>query len=300
MRAYRSIFCSAVLTAAAFLLPVSQAQAVPQPNTALTVDTSSPTVTLGGSIDVTITVFDTDVTPHPLVTCGNGGIQYNIDNTTWVDLANGSISGAGTFTATFDTTAFPALVVGDTIAFRGKYTAPGSGCSFKPVGPGQSPTTSVTVVAPSVTTCPAGQTTGVYISIEGPNGVGNPKPGYSGSWTFEVHVLACEDVQSVSAQGGANGWAAFSGASPSEGSVTLYTKNRNTVMYWAIGDMPKGDEEVLIVTVTGSIKNSSGECGKVKYLNGDWSALYKSVSTGGVITKSAYTTNNSAITVTCP
>jgi hypothetical protein len=115
-----------------------------------------------------------------------------------------------------------------------------------------------------------------------------------------VYVLACEDVQNVSAQGGANGWAAFGGTSATTGSVTLYTKNRNTVMNWAIGNMAIGTEQVLTVTVNGAIKNSSGECGKVKYLNGDWSAMYKSLSTLWVMTKSAYTDNNSTITVTCP
>ena len=45
--------------------------------------------------------------------------------------------------------------------------------------------------------------------------------------------------------------------------------------------------------------NSPGECGKVKLLNGDWSALYATTS-GGAKTKSDYTSYTATITVACP
>jgi hypothetical protein len=149
--------------------------------------------------------------------------------------------------------------------------------------------------------CPNGQTTGVFISIEGPGGVGNPPPGFTGSWTFTVRVQACENVYDVTAQGGANGWTDNPKTilGPSTGTVTPYVKNRNTVYFWNIGDMTQGQDEELTVQVTGTIKNSQGECGKVKLLNGNWSALYALID-GGDKTKSDYTDYTATITVTCP
>jgi hypothetical protein len=80
--------------------------------------------------------------------------------------------------------------------------------------------------------------------------------------------------------------------------VQEYTKNKNTVYLWTIGDLNQGDHATLTVTVNTTIKNSAGECGKEKLLNGAWSALYATVP-GGPLTKSAYTKHTAKIAVTC-
>jgi hypothetical protein len=90
---------------------------------------------------------------------------------------------------------------------------------------------------PQETPCPNNQVTGVYITIEDPNGDGMPAPGESGPWAFTVRLKACENLDFVSAQGGANGWAPIKWYTQSTGTVEEMVKNKNTVYLWTIGAM---------------------------------------------------------------
>ena len=143
--------------------------------------------------------------------------------------------------------------------------------------------------------------TGAFISIEQPGGLGQPAPGTTGTWNFVVKVQACEDLFGVTAQGGANGWSTFKSFTPSVATDTVAQsiKNKNVVALWTLGDMTQGSSHSLTVEVTGTIKNGPSECGKVKLLNGDWSATYATVA-NGPRNKSAYSQYVASILVTCP
>ena len=82
-------------------------------------------------------------------------------------------------------------------------------------------------------------------------------------------------------------------------SVAQSVKNKNIVALWTIGDMTQGTVQTLNVDITGTIKNGPSECGKVKLLNGDWSATYATVA-NGPRNKSAYSQFVASILVTCP
>jgi hypothetical protein len=287
-----------LLSGAAVLVLAIPAVAAPPVPTSLSIQVAPSSIAPGDSATVTATVLPNSGT----INCGKGQIQYNITHpdltsTGYLQLENDLDLVANQFSAVFDSSLIP-VASGDKVTFRAGYASSGGGCNFEGWGPGQSPTADLLVLDG---TCPNGQTTGVFISIEGPGGVGNPPPGYSGSWTFTVRVQACEDVYNVTAQGGANGWTENPKTilSASTGSVLPSVKNKNTVYLWNIGNMLQGQDEELVVQVTGSIKNGAGECGKVKLLNGDWSALY-ALFDGGPKTKSGYTNYTSTITVTCP
>jgi hypothetical protein len=280
-----------LLPTALFAAPVS---------TTMLIAVAPSSIAPGDSATVTATV-----TPNTgTINCGKGQIQYNIFDasnvslTGWLQLANDLTVTANQFSAVFDTNVIP-VVAGEKVSFRAGYASSGGGCDFAGWGPGQSPTTDLMIVGASGS-CPNNQITGVYISIEGPNGNGAPAPGSSGPWSFDVKVKACQNLDFVSAQGGANGWAPVkSFAAPVGTSVDQSVKNKNTVYLWTIGAMTQYQTQTLSITVDGTIKNSPAECGKVKLLNGDWSALY-STDGGLTKTKSAYSTYTATITVTCP
>ena len=297
-RLVRTMLAAAATLAIA--VPTMAAQPVP---TSVSITANPNTIAPGGSTTVTATLTPDTGT----VNCGKGQIQYNIFDITvspavsltggWVQLANNIDVASNTFSAVFDSSVI-AVAPGQKVSFRAGF-APSGGCDYSSIGPGQSPTTDLLIIPPD-SACPNGQTTGVHVSIVGPNGVGNPPPGYSGNWTFIVRVQACEDLTNVTAQGGANGWTDNPKTIllPYIGSVAPYVKNRNTVYLWTIGDMTEGQAADLMVQVSGSIKNTRGECGKVKLLNGDWSAMYTDVS--GLRSKSDYTSYTASIEVTCP
>jgi hypothetical protein len=86
--------------------------------------------------------------------------------------------------------------------------------------------------------------------------------------------------------------------------VKTTTVNKNTILLWTIGTLPPSGTALLTVYVSGQIKNSPSECGKVKTLNGSWSALF-ATTPGGTLTKSQYNTDVdpndvATLTVTCP
>jgi hypothetical protein len=291
------IMVSMIVAASAALLPVA-AQAAPAIPTSLLINVDPVAMPVGETAVVTATV-----TPDTgEINCGKGQIQYRITTAgitgSWQQLANNLPVAANKFSAIFDTTSVLVLA-GDSIDFRAGYESSGSGCDYQNDAIGQSPSTTLLIVAAPTTFCPDNQVTGVFVSIKNPQGNGMPLPGQSGPWSFDVDVLACENVFNVSAQGGANGWAPIKSYAASVGSVQGSVKNKNTVYLWTIGSLNQGNHATLTVTVDGTIKNSPNECGKEKQLNGDWSALYATVP-GGPLTKSAYTTYKAAIQVTCP
>jgi hypothetical protein len=285
---------------AAICLSAATALAAPPITTTMQVSVSPSAITPGGSATVTATVTPNSGT----INCGNGQIQYriydalNLVRVDWTQLANNLTVSSNQFSVIFDTATIP-VAAGERVAFRAGYASDGSGCAFQNQAIGLSPTADLLVTAADYATCPNGQTTGVFISIEDPNGNGAPRPGESGPWSFVVKVKACESVYDVTAQGGANGWAPLKSYSPAAANVVENVKNKNTVYLWTIGNLAQGQEAALTITVDGAIKNSAGECGKVKQLNGDWSSLY-ATTPGGVKTKSAYTTYTTTIQVTCP
>lgn len=276
----------------------------PVVTTTMAIAVSPTSMTPGESATVTATV-----TPNTgAINCGKGQIQYLITypdttNTGWLSLANNLDVVSNQFSAVFDSNSI-AVLAGDKVSFRAGYASSGSGCSFENQAIGLSPSVDLLIVAEASSAyCPNNQTTGVYVAIVGPEGDGQPGPGAALTASFTVRVTACEDVYGVTAQGGANGWsnikACTTGNSPNGMKCEVRNKNkRNEVYLWTIGDLLAGQPAEATVQVTGTIKNSLGECGKEKYLNGDWSALFATVS-GGPRTKSAYTDFDSFVTVTC-
>ena len=284
-----SNFLRTILAAALLMGSAHLAAASPAP--VLTIAVNPTFIAPLESAVVTATLNAADVN------CGKGQLQYNINDTTWLSLANNLDVVASQFSATFDTTLI-AVIPGDKVAFRAGYASSGSGCTFDGQAPGLSPTVQLDIVGVA-SVCPNGQVTGVHVSIADAGGNGTPAPGTSGLWSFDVKVLACADVYNVTAQGGANGWAPVKSYSTATGTVQESVKNKNTVYLWTIGNIAMGDTKTLTLTVGATLKKGAGECGVVKTLNGDWSAMFAEVD-GGVKAKSDYTDYKSTITVTCP
>jgi hypothetical protein len=292
---------SSVMTVGIVLGTSLSALAAPVPTT-MTIGVSPVSITPLDTATVTATV-----TPNTgTITCGKGQIQYMITHvdlttTTWLQLANNIDVTALTpnqFSAVFDPAVIP-VSPGEKVTFRADYVSSGGGCDFATADFGHSPTVDLLIGALPLATCPNGQVTGAFISIEQPGGLGQPAPGTTGTWTFVVKVQACENLFGVTAQGGANGWSTIKNFTASTGSVAQSVKNKNIVALWTIGDMTQGAVQTLNVDITGTIKNSPSECGKVKLLNGDWSATYANVA-NGPRNKSAYSQYVASILVTCP
>lgn len=290
--------------------------------------------TLKIAVDPTTVLLNVDATvtatlkpDSGTISCGKGQIQYravrNADNNAstgltgapgyeldlsggWQQLANNLPVASNVFSATFNTLPITlqapySWMVGDKVQFRAGYTSSGNNCDYEVKAIGDSPTVDLLIGGSVAAACPNDQTTGVHVTITDAGGNGTPAPGYSGEWTFQVNVQACEDVTNVSAQGGANGWAGFIKAVPDDenADVAISTKKSNTVLNWTIGDLDEGEVATLAVTVAGAIKDKISECGKVKLLNGAWSALFSNDG-GTTVQKSAYTDYVSTVTVTCP
>jgi hypothetical protein len=287
-----------VMTVGIVLGTSLSALAAPVPTT-MSIAVSPASITPPETALVTATV-----TPNTgTINCGKGQIQYFITHvdltiTPWLQLANNLDVLSNQFSATFDPLLIP-VFPGERVTFRADYVSSGGGCDFETANFGHSPTVTLLIGDLPLAVCPNGQVTGAFISIEQPGGIGLPAPGTTGTWTFVVKVQACENLFGVTAQGGANGWAPFKSFTQSVGLVTQYVKNKNVVALWTIGDMSQGTFQTLNVEVGGTIKNSPSECGKVKLLNGDWSATYATIA-NGPRNKSAYSTYVATIQVTCP
>lgn len=274
--------------------------------TTMSIDVVPTSISPGQEAVVTATV-----TPNSgNINCGKGQIQYqiyDIDGSSiriqWTQLANNLPVSNNKFSATFDTNSIT-VFTGEKVSFRAEYSSTGPNCDFDGQDFGHSPTTDLLIVGSSAGSCPDEQVDGVYITIEGPDGNGTPVPGETVVASFDVVVTACEDVFDVTAQGGANGWAPIKSymqapGNPPGGSVEEKVLKKNTVYLWTIGNLLEGQSALLTVQVEGTIKDRLGECGKVKLLNGDWSALYAIVE-GGIKTKSDYTSYTATVEVTCP
>ena len=297
----RGGFCQLGMGIVALLLPAALfAGPIPKIGTTMSIGVAPSSISPGDSATVTATV-----TPNTgTINCGKGHIKYkivdalNVSVVGWTELVNNLDVTANQFSASFNTNVIP-VVAGEKVTFGAAYVSSGPGFTLDGQDFGHSPTADLMITGASGS-CPNNQITGVYISVEGPNGNGAPAPGYSGSWTFDVKVKACQNLDFVSAQGGANGWASSQSFTAPEGTiVNASAKNKNTVYLWTIGAMTQYQTKTLPITVNGAIKNSAGECGKEKLLNGDWSALY-STDGGLTKTKSPYSTYTASITVTCP
>lgn len=272
-------------------------------DTEMSISVLPTSITPAGSATVTVTI---EPVGGGIINCGKGKIQYKIvhadsTETDWLDLANNLPVANNEFLADFPGNSGAVVVVGDKVTFRAQYESTGSGCNYEGQDPAHSPTVDLMIVEDTTSAyCPNNQITGVYIAIVGPNGDGTPGPGQTVIASYNVRVTACEDVYDVTAQGGANGWSSVKSCTPYIGtSCDIRNKTkRNEVYLWSIGDLVAGQYVEATVTVEGQIKNTQGECGKAKYLNGDWSALY-ATEPFGTKTKSAYTVFDSYITVTC-
>lgn len=195
---------------------------------------------------------------------------------------------------------------GEVVTFRAKYDPGANGGGAGPcadglytgLGYGQSPTTDLLIDTTAGGICPNNQTTGVFIAIEQPSGIGSVAPGTGGTWLFNVTVTACENVFDVTAQGGDNGWAPATTCLPDTGTCKIRkTNNNNKVWFWTIGSMTQGQKATLTLNpTTAGIPNSPSQCGQIKLLNGAWSALYAETE-GGPLAKSAYTTYTATVDV---
>ena len=290
---------SSVMTAGIVLGTSLSALASPPVQTTMSIAVNPVSITPLDTATVTATI-----TPNTgTINCGKGQIQYMITHvdltfTTWLQLLGPTDVVNNQVSATFDPAVIP-VSPGETVSFRAGYEP--AGCGFSAIGPGQSPTADLHIDALPLTVCPNGQVTGAFVSIEQPGGIGAPAPGTTGTWNFVVKVQACENLFGVTAQGGANGWSTFKSFTPSVATDTVAqsVKNKNVVALWTLGDMTQGSSHSLTVEVSGTIKNSPSECGKVKLLNGDWSATYATVA-NGPRNKSAYSQYVASILVTCP
>ena len=175
-------------------------------------------------------------------------------------LASGAPNSSGQFSASADTS------IAGTFGVHNKYLGQGDGfanCS--------SPCLDL-VVQPSA--CPA---SGLTISATFAAGEGSPPAGCGSTWTFRITVTNCggSPINSVTAQGGTNGWTNNSKTLyyASKGSPgTRKLNNKNEVIYWSIGSLGGGESATLDIVVSGYIKAGSPD-GMVLYLSGPWSAI---------------------------
>ena len=202
------------------------------------------------------------------VACGTPDSDFN-------DIDSGPTNGSGQFSTVFDTTDLG----GKTICFRALH--PDSGGQH---GNDTSSSPGVDLVINAQTECTPGATVAATLA----SGDGTPAPGpNSGPWTYRITVTACGGLTGVTAQGGSNGWAGVTDASPDTGSVAVRKQTKkNTIHLWTIGDMTGGQVANLDVTVDGPIPNSAPDC-QIRFLNGPWSATY-STDDGATFQKSEY------------
>ncbi|HIH19922.1 TPA: hypothetical protein HA244_01500 [Candidatus Micrarchaeota archaeon] len=235
----------------------------------------NPTPPWEGTMQIQECLYIADGSGAPSSACGNASIAN------WVNIATGTPDDSGDFSTVFDTTGLAGSVIG----FRAHYVPNGPG-GHKPAQ-SQSPAADLTIVA----ACD-----GVQISADLASGNGMPAPGYSGTWVYRIRVKACEGATGVFAQGGTSGWTNFANYSQSTGSVNVRFNRKNEVLRWIIGDMISGQEETLLVTLSGQISRRAA-CNSTQYLSGPWSTTY-SLDGGANFVKSDYT-GRVSVTVTC-
>ena len=269
------------------------------------------------------------LTTQPTVSCGLMTIKYDILSAASGGsvLVNNKELTSGTPTnGVFSTTLYgsffdgssadrPELQPGWVVRLVAGFTpgdTPCQGGAFPVPITGFSPTTDLLIVAGTASPCGSEQTTGVKVGINNPNGIGQPVPGTSSAWAFDVTITACEHVYNVTAQGGDNGWGFIKECQLQEDATDAdcsprKPNNRNTVWLWTvgtnfgnsvIGELLAGQQVAVRIRTEGTIKNSSSECGAIKKLNGNWSALY-ATTPGGPKTKSDYSSYQAMIQVTC-
>jgi hypothetical protein len=171
-----------------------------------------------------------------------------------------------------DLDALPGFIPGATVGFRAHYVTGGGSPHVD------------THFSPAVDLSTSGSLcSGLNIAASLASGNGTPYPG-SGSqdWRFRIAVTNCTgaDLAGVKVQGGTNGWTTYKGASFPDGSLSISTKNKTSVLTWIV-DLANGQEKDIDVTVNGSIA-AKAVCspdpntplpGTVLYLSGPWSAL---------------------------
>ena len=231
------------------------------------------------------------------INCGQGQIQYDIVGDTdinglpigYLQLEGGLAVTANTFGASFDASAIKKdvlgvptdLASGDQIQLRAGFSPSGGNCSFASQGPGQSPTTTLTIAEACVSP--------LSITADQAFGPGLVPAGYEGDWTFRIRVTACADVTDVTAQGGTSGWTDYTLTTffPTVGSAAIRKQNRKTTtLLWTIGDMTAGDSATLLVTVHGKVRPGTSS-GTELFLSGPWSSTFTDLL--GVTQKSTYT-----------
>jgi hypothetical protein len=270
--------------------------AAPEP-TSMSVTVNPTQILPTGSATVTGAVVTT--VGGVAVTCGHGQLQYDIVGDTDINgnpigylqlLGPTALSATGDFSATFDASVITkdvlgvptALAAGDQIQLRAGYAPSGGGCDFFAVGPGQSPTTTLTIIA-------APCLTPVSITADFATGVGLPPAGYEGDWSFRIVVSACEAVTKVTAQGGTSAWTDFTatGFIPDTGTAAIRKQNnKTTVILWTIGDMAANTQATMYVTVHGKVKPGT-RSGTELFLSGPWSATFTDAALATL--KSTYT-----------
>ncbi|HWR53225.1 MAG TPA: hypothetical protein VN428_19115 [Bryobacteraceae bacterium] len=253
--------------------------------TASVVVTASPTtpVTSGGTLTI-YRCYDNDpssltyLEPMPANVCGAGNLDQNQKKGKSELIAEATLDGtnqvAYNFTAQNESTTNARLIgfwaefdPEPSSGYRGSDTA----VLDLAIGP-----------AEQQVGCTGGQTTGLQISVRRTSGEGTiaVSSRYTGSWTFTVEVTACEDLFSVFAQGGANGWSTVTSWAPSVGHADPWKDQRkNTVLRWYIGDMVQGATATMNVAMDGTIKS----CPNTLNISGPWSATY--TNSAGLATK---------------
>lgn len=205
----------------------------------------------------------------------DAGVACGTSSAIWVQIATGTTDALGKVSTNFDTTGLG----GSTICFRTQNPAAGGAHG---IDANQSP--GVDLVILSQPACVPGATIAATLA----SGDGTPAPGNpAGPWTFRITVTACGDLTNVTAQGGANAWAPYTGALPDTGEVDIRKQTKkNTILLWTIGNMSDGQVANLDVGVNGPIPYDAPDC-QVRYLSGPWSATF-SADGGATFEKSAY------------
>ena len=284
------------IAASAVLATTMGIAAAPTPTT-MSISVNPTQILPTGSATVTGAVVTT-VGSTP-VTCGQGQLQYDIVGDTDINgnpigyiqfLGPTALSATGDFSAIFDASVITKdvlgvptpLAAGDQIQLRAGYAPSGGQCGFEAQGPGQSPTTTLTIIA-------APCLTPLSITADFATGVGLPPAGYEGDWSYRIVVTACEAVTKVTAQGGTSGWTDFTatGFVPDTGTAAVRKQNnKSTIILWTIGDMAANQTATMYITVHGKVKPGT-KSGTELFLSGPWSATYTDASLATL--KSTYT-----------
>jgi hypothetical protein len=102
-----------------------------------------------------------------------------------------------------------------------------------------------------------------------------PLAGTTNEWNGRLHVHACQGVTDLKAQGGTPGWETSTTIpfSPSVGSATAKSNNKNQVITWTMTELGQGADALLDLNISATIKPKITPFSILDLL-GNWSLSY--------------------------